>query len=551
MTNQTKYPYTLIKFDKGICLMIDDNNTYSNFADLLSSKVSIEDTKKLYDDEGYDTLNDETGDYDPIYTLSVYLTEYKEHHEEWMWLYNNPYLDITYNNYDIFFLEKMPELVKQAFRLVWKDCNSYVVDDCLALAKFINEYNYKLEQTSVQQVQESVNTSTQHYTMSKLLYNIFVPRKTGYCFDETGLSEVEIKQLYDKLWNIPHITIWGNYQNIQYIIGLIKDNNIYYSIGVDDGIYPVFEVVISQQDYNKISNIVTNKYQLIEINDDYVQWYYGLISYLLNDTSPLISYDNNGRNYNQTQVEHYEALIYPLYKKYSYIVDNDKLDDVISYFKKVFAQTDSNYYQSRVKEYSYENLKRNHTEYVDKLRLDNSINYFQTEGYPTTPQIISYEVQAKLCNQSMITWVELDNGNTVSDKIMKKHNITVYPNEQLYIDKQNLIKSLSVKQESVNTSTPQIYQPTEQTSVQEEQQSVASIDQEVMMYLNDYDDTFSYEGHQDYQEVYIPTTEDSPTPQQPVVTTPPKQYDLSKEYMDKFATGGLSIFTNATVHNWQ
>jgi len=235
MTNQTKYPYTLIKFDKGICLMIDDDNTYSNFADLLSSKVSIKDTKKLYDEEGYDTLNDETGEYDPIYTLSVYLTEYEEYHEEWMWLYNKPYLDITYNNYHIFFLEKMPELVKQALRLVWKACNSYVVDDCLALARFINEYNYKLEQTSVQ----------------------------------------------------------------------------------------------------------------------------------------------------------------------------------------------------------------------------------------------------------------------------------------------------------------------------EEQHQATSIDQEVMMYLNNYDDTFSYEGYQDYQEVYIPTIEDSPTPQQPVVTTPPKQYDLSKEYMDKFNISGLNLFTNATVHNWQ
>lgn len=257
MLNQTKYPYTLIKFDKGICLMGDDN-TYSSFADLLSSKVSIEDTKKLYDEEGYDTLNDETGKYDPIYTLSVYLTEYEEHHGEWMWLYNKPYLDITYNNYHIFFLEKMPELVKQAFRLVWKACNSYVVDDCLALARFINEYNYKLEQTSVQQ-----------------------------------------------------------------------------------------------------------------------------------------------------------------------------------------------------------------------------------------------------------------------------------------------------EQEPVNTTTPQVHQPTEQTSVQEEQHPVASIDQEVMTYLNNYDDTFSYEGYQDYQEVYIPTPEVSSAPQQPVVTTPPKQYELSKEYMDKFATGGLSIFTNATVHNWQ
>jgi len=94
-------------------------------------------------------------------------------------------------------------------------------------------------------------------------------------------------------------------------------------------------------------------------------------------------------------------------------------------------------------------------------------------------------------------------------------------------------------------------QEQEQTSVQQVQEPLTSIDQEVMTYLNNYDDTFSYEGHQDYQEVYIPTTEDSPTPQQPVVTTPPKQYDLSKEYMDKFNISGLNLFTNATVHNWQ
>ena len=101
----------------------------------------------------------------------------------------------------------------------------------------------------------------------------------------------------------------------------------------------------------------------------------------------------------------------------------------------------------------------------------------------------------------------------------------------------------------VQISTPQVHQPTEQTSVQEEQHPVASIDQEVMTYLNNYDDTFSYEGYQDYQEVYIPTPEVSPTPQQPVVTTTPKEYELSKEYMDRFNISGLNLFTNATVHN--
>lgn len=413
MTNQTKYPYTLIKFDKGICLMIDDNNTYSNFADLLSSKVSIEDTKKLYDDEGYDTLNDETGEYDPIYTLSVYLTEYEEHHEEWMWLYNNPYLDITYNNYDIFFLEKMPELVKQAFRLVWKDCNSHLVDDCLALARFINEYNYKLEQTSVQQVQESVNTSTPQIITQDILSlqsGIIAHQVNCQGVMGAGLAK-QIRDKFPKAYD----AYMKSFRNKKLALGIISP---------------------------------------CQIND--TLWVFNMCG--------QDRYGKDGKQYTD-----YDALATCLTKL--------------------------------------------HTKSLE-LGLTPYLPYNLGCGYGGGKWEIVYELISKHCPNAVIC------------KLPDKSN------------------------KPVNTSTPQVHQPTVQTSVQEEQHQATSIDQEVMKYLNDYDDTFSYEGHQDYQEVYIPTTKDSPTPQQPVSSTPPKQYDLSKEYMDKFNISGLNLFTNATVHNW-
>lgn len=259
--------------------------------------------------------------------------------------------------------------------------------------------------------------------MFKLLYDSFIPKDVGWGYD-SNISDEDNQVIL----NTPHVTLWGEQESYQYLITIIKQNNIYYHI--DNCFYPLDNVTVYQHDFDLL---VRDKFELIRIGEQDVQCYYGLCSYLLRNTSPLIGYPNTFDTglleYNTAMTNKGNVSFFPLYKLYSYIIDNDKLDTAISFFKKVVEQTDKEYVQLR--QHILYQLKNNNPKHF-KLLKGTKDSYHVEIDYPSNQTVVSFQVTCKLDNCSMITWVELDNCNTISSKIAKKNSLSIHYNNELY-----------------------------------------------------------------------------------------------------------------------
>jgi hypothetical protein len=185
------------------------------------------------------------------------------------------------------------------------------------------------------------------------------------------------------------------------------------------------------------------------------------------------------------------------------IFDTNKMNDLVK-----------NMFRSIWKQSSVYNIELNEQVYClfNKYPVD-IIQHWLFNKYFKLDDCISFDYLEQI--NDVITHSLWSKSNVLKDKYytyyiaishyIKFNHLSI---EQFILEMSELMNDIySEDIYDIDTSTPQIHQPTVQTSVQEEQQ--------------------------------------------PVVTTPPKQYELSKEYMDKFDTGGLFIFTNSTVHNWQ